>query len=159
MEINYCERWVDRSRGAVDPLSPSDAEHRHRDGEPYTAIISEDNVPRFIVEVTHDYVGVYCLDEHQRPYLQYTFQEVTPGRPGRLFMTDAIYREYEGSTEKLVEAQTFKFTPEGKQVITVQDRIRHTSKKQEAEDVDMESNWEASPAFGQYASFCRAERR
>jgi hypothetical protein len=100
-------------------------------------------------------VAVYFLDEHQRPYLQYDFQEVTPGR---LFRTRAIYREYDGSTDKIVEAQTFLFTPEGKQIITVQDRVRHTSKQQEADNVDMESNWEAYPAFGQYASVCRAER-
>lgn len=158
--ISYCEseQWSSVARLLERSVPPSVAEQWHTEGVPYTVVISEASVPRFIVEVTHDYVGVYFLDEHQRPYLQYTFQEVKPGRPGQLFRTNAIYREYEGSTGKLVEAQTFDFTPEGKQVITVQDRINHTSKQQEADDVDMENNWEAYPAFGQYASVCRAER-
>jgi hypothetical protein len=113
-------------------------------------------VPRFIVEVTGDYVGVRFLDECQRPYLQYDFQEVSPKR---LFMTRAIYREYEGSTDKLVEAQTFLWTPDGNQLVTVEDRIHRTSNKQEATGVDLNSNWEDYPAFGQYASFCRTDRR
>src|SRR5215467_5124683 len=98
--ISYCDRWNFSTRNTGSPISSTAAEQRHREGEPYTAIISEDSVPRFIVEVTHDYVGVFFLDEHQRPYLQYTFQEVTPSRPSRLFLTDAIHREYEGTTDK-----------------------------------------------------------
>jgi hypothetical protein len=153
--ISYCERWVNRTRGSVDPLSPSVAEQRHREGMPYTAIISAGNVPRFVVEVARDSVGVYFLDEHQRPYLQYDFHEVTPGR---LFMKRVIYREYDGSTDKIVEGQMFLFTPEGKQTNIVEDRIHHTSKQQEAVGVEVESNWEAYPAFGQYDSVCRSDR-
>src|SRR5260370_19147405 len=155
METSYCERWVYRTQSVIESCPLSVAEQRHREGIPYTAILSEANVPRFIVEVAHNSVVVSFLDEHQGPYLQYAFQAVTAGR---LFRTRAIYREYEGSTNKLVEAQTFLFTLEGKQVITVQDRVHHTSKQQEADDVDMKSNWEDYPAFGQYASVCRAER-
>jgi hypothetical protein len=158
--ISYCEseQWSSVARLLERSIPPSVAEQRHTEGVPYSVVISEASVPRFIVEVTHNYVGVYFLDKHRRPYLQYSFQEVKPGRPGQLFLTNAIYREYEGSTDKLVEGQMFLFTPEGKQVNILQDRIRHTSTQQEATDVNLESNWEVYPAFGQYATFCRAER-
>lgn len=73
-------------------------------------------------------------------------------------MTRAIYREYNGSTDEIVEGQTFLFTPEGKQVIIVDDRVQHSSSTQESTDVNMDSNWEVYPTFGNYDAICREER-
>jgi len=154
MAISYCERWVARSRNAVDPLPPPVAEQRHREGMPYTAIISERGTPRVIVELARDSIGVCFLDEHQRPYLQHDFQRHSLGR---LFMTRAIHREYDGSSDRIVRGRMVLFTPEGKQVTILEDRVHGTSHEHEA-TVSVENNWNVYPDFAEYGMLCRIDR-
>jgi hypothetical protein len=56
------------------------------------------------------FVGVCFLDEKLRNYLEYKFKEV---EPGRLFLSMAIHRTFDGDSDKVARGDSWIFKPDG----------------------------------------------
>ena len=76
MEIRYCERWSLFYKEAHKYISEDEACKRHAERKSYTAIIVENDVEKYIINVAGAWVSVYFLDKYKRNYLYYSFKEV-----------------------------------------------------------------------------------
>lgn len=154
MHILYCEKWWLSEKKPIKPLDDKAACLRHNKREPYTAIISENENPEFIVNCTGKWVSVYFLDEFFRKYLQYDFKEV---KENKLFLNTAMYWEYEGNTDIEVSNMIFRFQEDGHTLM--EKRNLKTNEVEERQVLDsVDNNWEDYPQFGQYGHLCKEQR-
>ncbi|WP_131818344.1 lytic transglycosylase [Planctopirus hydrillae] len=126
----------------------------HLEKRPYAVLIEDGYVLRCFLEIDRDYVGVGFLDEHKREFLSYQFQEV---EAGRLFLTMANYRKFEGEGDHTIEGTTYYFRMDGGLTIETEDfstAVVSTKKTQ----VNVDGNWEGYPEFGNYNSITRVNR-
>lgn len=174
MNIIYCE-----PRNAIFALSrktkptalPTEkVRRRHERRQPYEAVVGEpvqyivslspntastkkDHASR-CMEDHGDWVSVYFLDSILRCYLEYNFQEK---RPGKLFLTHALFREFVGDTDNVLSAKTFAFREDGHIFMEERNLVNDTVEEREA-IFSVVENWEDYPAFGDYARLCREQR-
>lgn len=153
MEVHYFEGWHRHYREAVGPLGEEQARARYEIGKEYAAVIGDPAQPSCFLEIRADVVGVSFLDELKREYLVHTFEEV---EPGRLFLKEAIYREF-GDDSEVSRGATYRFSPDGTASIESASRPFNRSTLKETK-TDVSSNWEGKPDFGNYGSLIRKER-
>ena len=134
---------------------PADtAREAHGGRRPYAAVISTGAVPSVFVEFNDSYVGVGFLDRQLREELMYQFQERSPGR---LFLTMAVHRDFEGSSDRVVKGSSYSFNEDGRVTIEDEDFVGGKVAKSERK-ANVRGNWEQYPAFGDYGSITRRER-
>lgn len=154
MEISYCDKWSNIKKKPWKIIDEGTANLWHNEHRPYTAILSESNKPKFVVDVCNKSVSVNFLDNLIRKYLQYDFV-VT--KSGKLFLKTAIYWEYEGDTDSEISCMIFGFNENG--YTAMEKRNMKTYEVEEREiHGSVEGNWEEYPQFGQYTYLCREER-
>lgn len=76
--------------------------------------------------------------------------------PGRLFLSMAVSREFEGNTDEAVSGTLYLFSEDGK--ATIETKNYRKSRLYETE-ADVSGNYEMYPEFSQYERLIRAERQ
>lgn len=89
-----------------------------------------------------------------REYIYYSFKEL---EPGKLFLSMATYREFNGDADKVLMGTTYIFNTDG--TVKVQ-RQYFEPHKIEAMDTsaDVSGNYSPWPEFGKYDELIRVER-
>ncbi len=130
------------------------AQAAHVSRQLYTGLVGSPTAPDCFVEISNDYIGVEFLDGLLREYVSYQFQEM---KPGRLFLSMATERKFEGDTDKVIWGITYYYDEDGHVAIEEEDFVGDTLTKAETY-LDVSVNWEAYPEFGEYESITRKDR-
>jgi hypothetical protein len=154
MKLTYGERWFQHKKRLTKIFDAKAARRRHEKRELYSILVGEESAPICVVEINNDYIGVGFFDEFVRQYLRYTFQEM---EPGRAFLSQAIHREFDGTTDNVVRGTVYYFEREGRVTIKKDDYLANERQTKETTS-DVTSNWEAYPEFGKYEAFLRKDR-
>jgi hypothetical protein len=126
----------------------------HEKRQLYTALVGSSTTPECFVESTGHSIGVGFLDELLREHLSYEFQEK---HPGRLFLSMATERKFDGDTDKVIWGITYYFDEDGHVAIEEEDFVGDTLISAETY-LDVSANWERYPDFGDYESIARKDR-
>jgi hypothetical protein len=154
MVTSYCEKWFQAGRHPITPMTAVEAQARHEARRPYCAVIGGVEAPTHVISLAGAWVSVAFLDDLKREYLRYDFNERAPGR---LFLTTALFRVFEGATDEVVEGTQFAFRESGHSLIERRD-LRTGQVSERRWSGDTKANWEQYPSFGNYAMLCRSER-
>ena len=153
-EQRYAEKWLVLDRKALNAISPTEAAQRHASRVEYAAIIGDPDSPSHVVSLAGPWVTVSFLDDDRREYLLYSFKEV---RPGNVFLSQAIYREFIEDSGEVSSATIFAFRENGKIIIERHDMSTDQIETRKAQ-ADAAPNWDRYPEFGQYDSLLQEER-
>src|SRR5262245_47711187 len=102
--------WFRAKKCFSQTWGESKARNAHEARQLYGAIICDGSNSSCYVEVANDYIGVEFLDASLREYMSYQFQEL---EPGRLFLTMATLREFDGNSDTVKSGVTYYFKPDG----------------------------------------------
>lgn len=159
IEILYFIRWsphrMQRDDPFARPLPLEEARALYDRRETHTALVLREGAPYAIVESHKDFVGVTFYDEQVREYLSYGFRELDPGR---LFLEQANYWEYQGDRRDASTYTTYMFKPDGEIRIDVDHFDRGLKDTGIPRQVDVSGNWEPYPQFGEYAGLLQTDR-
>lgn len=154
--VYYCKSWFRMKKVAIGPMDEALALSRHLSGESYTALIGSASAPSCFVEFSIDngMVGVGFLDEKCREYLTYQFQAVDADN---LFLTMAIYREFEGGGDEVVSGECYIFN-EGGELVVRRERFNPHELEEARSSFDPSRNYEKIPKFGCYSDLVKIDR-
>lgn len=152
--ITFGRSWFRAKKRFTETLSEHKAKIAHEQRQPYVAVMEDDEGIQCFIEANNDYFGVGFLDSALREFLSYQFQEV---EPGRLFLSMATHREFDGETDRVKCGTTYYFKFDGSVTVESEDfaTANVTTKKMQT---DVSGNWETYPSFGDYVSLTRVER-
>lgn len=154
MKVYYCDEWSDIQKRPWNILDDHAAYVCHQKNEPYTAVLTENEKTKYIVNVTNEWVSVSFYDDFTRKYLNYDFEVLNDGK---IFLRTAIYWEYDDETDNEISSLILGFREDG--YIAMEKRDFKTGFVEERESSDtLERNWDVFPEFGQYTNLCREER-
>tara|TARA_R110001592_G_C13078167_1_gene742417 strand:+ start:533 stop:997 length:465 start_codon:yes stop_codon:yes gene_type:complete len=147
----FCEKWFFAKKQPLKPVSKEDARVRHSQGLNYCAVIGGFESPTNLISLAGEWVSVHFFDTLGRAYLNYDFKK----NDGRLFLTLAVFREYEAESTAILRSVTFSFSIDGSVVMSVdnQNEVNEIETK-----ASIEPNWSDYPAFGEYGSLCDENR-
>ncbi|WP_213076766.1 hypothetical protein, partial [Escherichia coli] len=74
-----------------------------------------------------------------------------------LFLSMAVYREFNDDTDLVINGTTYHFKEDGHTIIIEDDISNNTSERSETYS-DVAGNYEEFPVFGKYDSLSRKER-
>lgn len=154
MNIAYCDKWSNVKKKPWKMIDENMAKLLHAKRQPYAAVLSENEQPRFVIDIANNSVSVNFFDNLIRKYLQYDFQEI---EKGKLFLKTAIYWEYEDDTDSKISGMIFGYQENGNIVMEIRNLKTGESEERETHD-SVERNWEDYPTFGQYLYLCKEER-
>lgn len=160
-EIHYCKSWFSAKKRPTQVWDEARARQAHKDRKLYTVLIGDLERPAHVVDITKNFVGVDFLDDHLREILSYHFKEY---EPGKLFLSMAIYREFDGESDRVTGGTSYIFNRSGGVTIRRETFVPHHLKAtehlvEESEgEVDVAGNFDRYPEFGVYDSLCAAER-
>jgi hypothetical protein len=154
-KLRYCKGWFRAKKIALLEFSEADARERHSAEEPYCVLVGDPDRPLCFLDLAKRSVGVGFLDEHLRERLSYSFQET---QPGRLFLSMATWREFEGQSDKVINGTTYIFKPTGAVHIRRESFIPAHAMEITDKVTSVEANWDEYPEFGSYGSLIRSER-
>lgn len=153
-QVFYCKSWFRAKKRPTEVWSEEQAKAAHENGKPYTALVDSVERPFCFLEVSAKAVSVGFLDNLLRESLSYDFQEVGPGK---LFLTMATYRDFEGETDKVVSGTSYIFNQDGS--IGIRREHFHPHSLETAESTgDVISNYALKPECGRYDELIRVER-
>lgn len=154
MNVYYCDEWSDIKKKPWNILDDRTAYTYHQKQEPYTAVLLDDEKPKYIINVTNEWVSVGFYDDQIRKYLNYDFEVMSDGK---IFLRTAMYWEYDDETDTEVSSLILGFREDG--YIAMEKRDLKTGSVEERETSDtLERNWDVFPEFGHYNHLCREER-
>ncbi|WP_102691529.1 hypothetical protein [Rummeliibacillus pycnus] len=152
MEIYYCDKWSNIKKKPWNIIDENTAKTLHENSHPYTAVLSDGEQPKYLVNVTDKWVSVSFLDDFGRKYLNYDF---IVKEDNRIFLRTIMYWEYEGDTQ--LKSMIFGYQENGH--IAMEQRDSKTGEVEERETKDdVTRNWDIFPEFGQYLYLCKEER-
>src|SRR5687767_4199751 len=108
--ISYCSKWSRFQKRPIQIWDVKRAEFAYAHRSLHVVLIGDPQKPEVFIEFNHDYVGVGFLDDNLREYLTYQFREV---EPGRLFLTMATHREFDGSSDRVQSGKSYVFEQNG----------------------------------------------
>jgi hypothetical protein len=153
--VSYCERWNNKQKKPIFPMSEDEARARHASGALYTAVLG-DHETRTVVEVflKEGYVGVRWLEPHGKNEMRYAFRRTED----RLFLSEVAINTV-SAEGKVVAAESTLIKPAGTVEMSLFDNVNRTVKTAEPQvSKDVTAMWEDIPQFGDYASITRRER-
>lgn len=161
VQATYCELWSDPLHEPVDPMSSDFAQLLDRRGEPYAVALSILACPDVMIEVNwkNSHLGVWFSDEEGRRDLHYAFTRVDDAR---LFLAEITLWTYPADAVFLFEAsvvETVSFREDGYVKQTIDDGTADSINVFEYSGVPVETNWEPVPAFGDWTSVARRDRK
>ncbi|AAT60140.1 hypothetical protein VSK70_04460 [Bacillus sp. WOD8 KX774193] len=154
MKIYYCDEWSDIRKKPWNMIDECKAYLCHQNNEPYTAVLTEGERIKYVINVTKDWISVGFYDELVRKYLNYDFEVINDNR---IFLRTAMYWEYNDTNEKEKTSMIFNFQENGYTVMEKVDVNRGLVEERENHD-DLENKWDVFPDFGHYIHLCREER-
>ena len=154
MDIHYSDGWFRAKKRPGELWTPDQAKAAYDQRKLFAAIVGPLEKPSAFLEFNKDYIGVEFLDKLLREYLSYSFQEL---RPGRLFLSMATHREFDGDSDKVKKGTTYIFKQNGNVTIRNAEFPGDGYTKHET-TADVSGNWENYPAFGEYDSLLRTDR-
>ncbi|WP_040949822.1 hypothetical protein [Gorillibacterium massiliense] len=154
MHVYYCDEWSDIKKKPWNILDERTASLCHEKKQQYTAVLTEDEKPKYIINVTQDWVSVGFYDDRTRKYLNYDFKVMSDAK---LFLRTAMHWEYEGQTDKKASSLIIGFREDGHIAMEKRDLNTGSVEEREAKDT-LEKNWDRFPEFGQYHHLCQEER-
>jgi hypothetical protein len=152
--ISFGKSWFRAMKRLTELWDIQKAKTAHEQRRPYVAVMENSGGNHSFIEVNNDYFGIGFLDSHLREYLSYQFQEL---EPGRLFLTMATHREFDGETDRVSYGTTYYFKPDGSVTVETEDFATANLATKEMK-VDVNGNWETYPNFGDYGSLTRVDR-
>ncbi|MBJ8007443.1 MULTISPECIES: hypothetical protein [Bacillus cereus group] len=154
MKIYYCDEWSDTKKKPWNIIDECKAYLCHQNHEPYTAMLTEGEKVKYVINVTKDWVSVGFYDGLVRKYLNYDFEVINDNR---IFLRTAMYWEYDDATEKENTRLILNFRENGYTVMEKMDVNTGLVEEREVHD-NLENNWDVFPEFAQYFQLCREER-
>ena len=154
-EFFFFMAWFRAMKRAIDIYSETQAKKNHENKLKYTVLVGSVESPSCFIDVTDSVVVVVgFLDGQLREILTYTFQEAADNR---LFLTVAIYREFQGNSDEIVRAVSYIFGESGNLNM---ERVEMKPRKSEISisSVDVSHNFTEKPVFGEYDDLIRVER-
>jgi hypothetical protein len=134
------------------------AKEAHESRNTYFVTFYEGEKPYCLLTSVRDFRRVQFFDEFSREYLSYDFRS-PEDYSDKLFLETALYREYEKDKDKQISATNFIFKIDGNLSMIEYDTIKRTQNNLiDIKTIDVSSNWEEYPKFGQYESIIRKER-
>ncbi len=152
--VTFWEGWHRHAKEPVGPLTHNQASQQERNQKPYVAVLGDPMRPRCFIEINNDFFGVSFLDEDSQEHLMYSFEEI---EEGKLFLSEALYREYDDETGSVLSGTIYRFLPDGRTSVERQESRTNQITVSDRE-TDVSSNWEPRPALGDYVSITREER-
>lgn len=154
--IYFCKSWFTARKLTTEVWTQAQAKDAHDNGRKYTVLVDSIERPFCAIDVmTAKFIGVDFLDERLRPALSYVFQMVSPGR---MFLTRAVHREFDGDGDKVASGTSYGFTEDGKVRIDRETFLPAHNLEVAHSQTDVSANYEAVPEFGKYEEFMRMER-
>jgi hypothetical protein len=153
-KVAYYEGWFRHAKKAVGPLRTDEARRLDSAGEPYAVVIGDQDQPECFIEVSSGIFGVSFLDALKREHLMYTFED---SGDGRVFLKEAVYREFDADSDTLATATIYRFSPDGRVQVEKGEKPFRKAVMSEGQ-VDVSRNWELRPVFGDYSRIIRRER-
>ena len=151
----YCKSWFRAKKSPIQIWDEGKAREAHEARKLYTVLLGDPERPQCFIEINNDFVGVSFLDDKLRETLTYQFQEI---EDGKLFLTMATYRDFEGDTDKVSEGTSYIFNQDGNIQIRKESFNPHDLKVSDTNG-DVDGNYEDYPGFGSYESIALAERK
>lgn len=152
--IYFCKSWFRAKKRPTEVWTEEQAKLAHLEKQSYTALVDSIERPYCFLEIADKVVGVGFLDEHLREPLSYDFQEV---EPGKLFLTMATHREFDGETDTVVSGISYIFKQDG--TVHMRREFFNPHRLETATtSSDVSMNYAATPDFGEYDDFIRIER-
>lgn len=152
--IYFCKSWFRGKKRPIDVWSEDLARDAHMSGQHYTVLVDSIENPSCFLEITKSAVGVSFLDDRLREFLSYDFQEI---EPGKLFLSVATYREFEGETDQVANGTSYTFT-RGGAAVTEREFFNPHRIESATSSTDVSGNYSLMPAFGEYDDLMRMER-
>ncbi len=152
MNLAYSEKWFFARNQPIKPLATQEANDRHIEGLPYSAVIGGLDSPTHVVSVAQGWFSVDFFDKESRPYLNYDFKVLDD----RIFLSMAIHRVYKKCTSRIAKSVTFSFSTNG-EILMVEEGAGKAIEKETVASVA--ENWTDIPTFGDYTQLCATERR
>ena len=153
--VYFCKSWFRAKKRPTELWSEAQARAAHEKKQHYAVLVESIERPYWFLDVADKVVGVGFLDEHLRESLTYAFQEV---EPGKLFMTMATYRKFEGDTDKVACGTSYIFDQDGNAQIRREIFLPEHKLETSTSKVDVTSNYSMMPSFGEYEDLIRVER-
>ena len=126
----------------------------HDKKQTYFATFFYSEKPFCFMECNAGFFYIGFLDEFNRVYLSYSFDEF---EPNKLFMKQASFAEFDGNNEDAIKRTNYNFEPNGELKI-----ISYFENEQEIltvqEPMDVSDLWENYPGFGNYDDLIKLER-
>ena len=153
MELTYYKKWFIREKKAINELSYEEAKEKHLKKEPYTVLVKDDNIIKYIIDIASRFILVNFMNDRLRPYLIYEFHVK---ENNKIFLKMASYYEYNEDEER-TESILFNFSENGK---IAMERRNLTNQEMEERDLDysVDCNWDEFPDFGNYEHLLNEER-
>lgn len=152
--VYYCKSWFRAKKRPTEIWTEEQGRVAHAAKKPYTVVVGAPESPSCFLEVNDKFVGVGFFDERLRESFYYAFKEV---EPGRLFLSMATYREFDGASDSVARGTTYVFDRHGTVKVTKQRFNPHSVEATEA-TTNVEGNYESWPEFGEYEALIKAER-
>jgi hypothetical protein len=152
--IYFCKSWFRAKKRPIEIWPEDQARAAHVNKQYYTVLVDSINRPYCFLEIADKVVGVGFLDEYLRESLTYAFQEF---EPGKLFLTMATHREFDGDTDKVASGISYMFDRNGTMQIRREFFNPHLLETA-ASSADVGSNYSPMPTFGEYDDLIRVER-
>ncbi|MES2036771.1 MAG: lytic transglycosylase [Pseudomonadota bacterium] len=122
--------------------------------QPYAVLVDSIERPYCFLDIADKVVGIGFLDENLRESLTYAFQEF---EAGKLFLSMATHREFEGETDTVVSAIAYIFKQDGT-VYMRREFFKPYRLETSTTSADVSKTFAAAPDFGEYEDFIRIER-
>jgi len=154
--IFFCDGWFIGQKRATELWTEQQARKVYEENGLYTVLIDSAERPYCFINITKakGFVGVCFLDKSLRNYLDYKFKEI---EPGRLFLSTAIHRTFDGDTDKVARGDSWIFKPDGK--VHMRKEYFNPHKLETADTTaDVSCNYSPFPEFGEYDDLVRKER-
>ena len=156
MRINYHTGWHRYLKEPLEELDPAKARARQKSDNPIVAVIYDDNEdPIAFIEINLGLYGVSFLDKLRREYLQYDFVDC---ENGKVFMEEAIWREFDGESDTAKCTTRYSFKTDGTLSIFKSDNTSNYEEVLSKKNVNISANWDRTPNFGQYENILKKER-
>lgn len=122
------------------------------EGNRYTAVLSEKDAVKNVIEIHKDGVIVRFMDENEQTYLLYGFRRKSEEE---MFLNTVYYYNYQNGKE--TENIFYNFKESGEMIAERKDLITENAEAKE-NLVDVSCNWEKHPEFGEYSRLTILER-
>jgi hypothetical protein len=152
--IFYCKSWFRAEKRPTEIWTEEQAKTAHLSKKLYTVLVNSIEKPFCFLEINKGFVGVGFLDDMARESLYYAFKEI---EPGKLFLSMATHREFDGDTDTIIVGTTYIFDPSGLAKIQKQ-HFKPRNMEVANSSVDVASNYSHWPEFGEYDDLIRIER-